>query len=85
MLDPPLLIMYMIYYSDLASMDELGYIYIYGRLAYAQRWKVASDVVYSLGIETVLRSNPNISACAVRFSILLLVLLTRIICCWLFW
>lgn len=54
------------HYSDMASMDEFGYLYIYGRLAYAQRWKVGSDVVYSLGIETVLRSHPKITACVVR-------------------
>ena len=46
-------------------MDELGYLYIYGRIASAQRWKVGSDVVYSAGIETVLRSHPKISACMV--------------------
>ena len=46
-------------------MDELGYLYVYGRIASAQRWKVGSDVVYSAGIETVLRSHPKISACMV--------------------
>ena len=49
-------------------MDELGYLYIYGRIASAQRWKVGSDVVYSAGIETVLRSHPKISACMVCSS-----------------
>ena len=56
--------------SDQASMDELGYLYIYGRIASAQRWKVGSDVVYSAGIETVLRSHPKISACLVCSSLL---------------
>jgi len=30
----------------MVSMDECGYIYVYGRMSNAQRWKVASNVIY---------------------------------------
>ena len=41
-------------------MDEVGYMYAYGRIASAQRWKVGGDVVYSIGIESVLRTHPKV-------------------------
>ena len=53
-------------HRDLVSMDEVGYMYAYGRIASAQRWKVGGDVVYSIGIESVLRTHPKVRSCMVR-------------------
>ncbi|XP_067945695.1 medium-chain acyl-CoA ligase ACSF2, mitochondrial-like [Watersipora subatra] len=51
--------------GDLVSMDEAGYLYIYGRMANSLRWKVAGDVVYSCSIESILRTHPSIKTCLV--------------------
>jgi len=52
----------------MVSMDECGYIYVYGRMSNAQRWKVASNVIYSISIETVLLKNPYIRSAVVSSS-----------------
>ncbi|KAF6022933.1 acsf [Bugula neritina] len=51
--------------GDMVSMDECGYIYVYGRMSNAQRWKVASNVIYSISIETVLLKNPYVRSAVV--------------------
>ncbi|KAF6034890.1 hypothetical protein EB796_006801 [Bugula neritina] len=52
--------------GDMVSMDKDGYLYHFGRLSNAERWKINSRVVYSISMESVLMTHPH-----VRFSMVI--------------